>query len=119
MERPNLQVVGGSTVSPPREDGQEPIVEKIARNATFTTINRIIVMAVSTVGLPIVGFLLTQLITAANNISAKVDVTSVQLQLLQQKVEFGFDTTKTDIVGIKGQLNDHETRIRNIERGPR
>jgi len=89
--------------------------DKIASNTAFTVLSRLAMVFASTVGLPIGGWLLFRVVTAADTIAAKVDQTVLQVQLLDQSMKYGFDSAKIDIGGLRAQITDHEGRLRSIE----
>ena len=91
--------------------------EALVKNSLLTVIARV-AMIVATLAMPLAGFMMQRVIAAADAIGDKVDKGAVQMQLLQQDVKYGFDAAKSDIAGIRGQLLDHEGRLRIIERAP-
>lgn len=93
--------------------------EKMASNATFTLLTRIMMWIGVAIMLPVVGWTMQRVVTTADEISAKVGVQGTKIELLDQSVKYGFDAAKGDITGIRMQLTDHEGRIRVIESRPR
>lgn len=95
--------------------------DKLVQNSAFTVMARLAMIACAAI-LPVAGtiglFMMQRVISAADEIGAKVDKGAVQMQLLQQEVKYGFDAAKSDISGLRIQLTDHEGRLRVIERDP-
>lgn len=76
---------------------------------------RAIIAIATLIGLPIAGFMLERVVTRADEISVAVHSHDTKLQLLSA----GNDDIKDRITGVRETVQDHETRIRSLERGPR
>lgn len=90
--------------------------EKFVDSRMFITFARLIMLFAGGIGLPVAGYFMTRLITAADNITAQVGESAVEIRLLKSDVKAGFDRSKEDINRHGEFLRDHEGRIRVLER---
>lgn len=95
-------------------------MEKLVDNKLLTVAGRIAIV-VATAALPVIatlgGKLAWNILDNIEAVSKKVDDTGVKLQLLDQSVNFGVQSNKTEFGNVRAQLSDHEGRLRLIERG--
>lgn len=91
-------------------------VEKFVDSRLFITVARLTMILAGSVGLPLAGWLMMRVVTAADTISTKVDDSAFELRLLKSEVKNGFDKSQSDINRQTEWLKDHEGRIRVLER---
>lgn len=85
-------------------------VPKVFRNEMFYFIARASMLAMSTVGLPVAGFMMMRIINSSDAIAAQLHEQSTTLKILQSASSFRLDNTEKVVL-------DHETRLRILERG--
>ncbi len=82
----------------------------------FVNVARSAMLAASLIGLPVAGFYLMRLVSKADAITATVEQSAVKLELLEQSVRLTFDQRRREIDALGLRVNDHETRLRSLER---
>lgn len=88
--------------------------DKLVENKLLTIAGRVAII-VATACLPIAGTMLWRVLDKADAITSKVNDTALKVQLLDQSVTFGFEGVKGDMVSVRAQLGDHESRMRVME----
>lgn len=86
-------------------------VPAIVRNEWFYLIARFCMIAVATVGVPVIGAMLSRAISTADKIDATVQEQTITIRLLATEMKIKLENYGKDIT-------DHELRLRMLERGP-
>lgn len=81
-------------------------VPSIIRNEVFYAFARVCMVAASLIGMPVAGFLLSRVVSTADDIREQVQKQNTALLLLSAEVKYRF-----------GSVEDHESRIRKLELG--
>lgn len=81
-------------------------VPAIIRNEVFYAFARLCIVFLTVIGVPVGGFMLTRVVTAADDIRAQLQTQNTALILLTAEVKFRF-----------ANLEDHEHRLRKLELG--
>jgi hypothetical protein len=89
--------------------------EKLADNKLLTTSARLAIIFLTTVGLPVSGYIGMRVISYADAINAKLVAQNLNVQLLQLTVKNGFDREHDEQSIMQAQISDHEGRIRVLE----
>lgn len=90
----------------PNSDDKVPA---IVRNEWFYLIARFCMIAVATVGIPTVGFMLSRAIATADEIRAAVTEQNISIRLLSAEMRLRLENDGKNIT-------DHELRLRQLER---
>lgn len=116
---------GRETLPPPKVDpridgyeGPARSFEKLVDSRMFITFARIMMIAATLIGLPVAGALIKRAIDTADTTVTKVDELITGSKLLQLEVKNGFDRSTENVKRLEADIQDHETRIRVLERIP-
>lgn len=86
----------------------EQKVPTFIRNEFFYAFARLCMVGGTLIGLPVTGFLLSRVVSTADDIRTQVQQQNVALTVLSSEVKFRFAT-----------MDDHEHRLRRLELGAR
>ena len=87
----------------------EDNIPAVVKNEWFYLVARISTLAVTFIGIPMMGFMLSRAVASADEIRAQLTEQSISLRILSSEVKIRFDNDGKN-------LTDHEIRLRSLER---
>lgn len=86
-------------------------IPKAVKNEWFYLVARMSTLAVTFVGIPVLGFMLNRAVASADEIRTQLTEQNLTLRLLGSEMKLRFDNDGKN-------LTDHEIRLRSLERRP-
>lgn len=88
---------------------REDKIPTVVRNEWFYLFSRICMVLGTTIGIPFCGFMMSRVVTKADEIAAIQQEQTIQLRVISAEVKLRFENDGRNI-------GDHELRLRALER---